>query len=74
MLVKVKKGCSVFYDSLYCEGAQFELVERQHSVKKDKEGQPLVITVDDQFSENSMIRVEKSKGKPQVKKTSKEAK
>ncbi len=70
MLVKVKDGCSVFYDKLHTEGVEFEIVERLHSVKKGANGQPEVISEESQFSETSMIRVSqkpKVKSQPKVK-------
>lgn len=69
MKVKVKEGEKVFYvDKLFTEGQEFEITEREHSVDKDSKGKPVVITEEQQFSEKTMIRLDKPKAgrKPKV--------
>ncbi len=57
--VRVKEGESGFYGiKLWREGEIFNLVDRYHSIKKDAEGNPLLIPVEQQFSAKWMERME----------------
>jgi hypothetical protein len=69
MRVKVKDGKKGFYgnalrygaDEHRAKGDVFTLVERAHSTQKDDNGKPVIITVEQQFSDNWMESLEPEK-------------
>jgi len=62
MKVRVKnKQKGFIYGSLRKEGAVFTLKEFEHPSKTDDNGDPLVVTVEDQFSKVWMEKVGSSK-------------
>ena len=64
MKVRVKEGKSYFYNgSLRNEGEEFILKKREHSVDKNDDGSPVIITIEQQFSEKCMEKV-KAPGRP----------
>lgn len=68
MKVRVKQSKTGFiYGSLRAEGKEFSLKPVEHSVKKDEKGNPLIITPEDQFSDEWMEKV-KSPGRPKIEK------
>jgi len=65
MKVRVKPGKTGFiYGILRKENQEFNLMPVKHSVDVDKNGDPVVITEEQQFSNEWMTKVEKSKSKP----------
>ena len=65
MRVRVKEGCLGVYDlEQRREGDEFEITAKTHSLEKDDKGDPVVITEEEQFSHNWMIRIDKPKQKP----------
>jgi len=65
MKVRVKEGCIGTYGiEQRREGDEFEIVAKTHSVEKDSEGNPVVITEEEQFSHRWMIRLDEPKSKP----------
>ncbi len=58
MKVRVKEGGQGFiYGLLRKEGQEFTLKPVEHSTQKDKKGDPLIVTAEDQFSDNWMEKV-----------------
>lgn len=52
MKVRVKEGMKGFiYDKYQTENTEFNLVEVEHSVKKDENGDPVKISIAQQFSD-----------------------
>lgn len=65
MKVRVKQGQKGFiYDSMRREGDEFTLESFKHPRKLDEKGEPLVVSVEDQFSRTWMEKVDKPKAKP----------
>lgn len=65
MRVRVKEEKSGFiYGVLRTEGKEFTLKPVKHSTKKDDKGKPVIISVEDQFSENWMEEVKKGSNEP----------
>ena len=65
MKVRVKEGCiGVYGIEQRREGDEFEIVAKTHSLEKDNECNPVVITEEEQFSHIWMIRLDKPKAKP----------
>jgi hypothetical protein len=65
MKVRVKQGQKGFiYDSMRREGDEFTLESFKHPKKKDANGEPLVVSAEDQFSDTWMEKVDKPRAKP----------
>ena len=71
MKVRVKEGKTGFIYGKLRKGdipgrkpEEFTLKAFEHPRKKDKKGEPLVVTAEDQFSKNWMEKVEKAPAKP----------
>ena len=65
MKVRVKKDQKGFiYGSMRKEGAEFTLEAFKHPRKLDDNGEPLVVSVEDQFSKVWMEAIDKPKSKP----------
>lgn len=69
MKVRVKEGCTGFFNGIYRkEGDVFTIEAKNHSSKQNAKGDPAVISVKGQFSSNWMeeLREPKPKSRPQT--------
>lgn len=65
MKVRIKEGQKCFiYGSLRREESEVTLKAFDHPSKLDDNGEPLVVTAQDQFSRSCMVKVEEPKAKP----------
>jgi len=65
MKVRIKLGKTIFFNTkLHHEGDEIILTPRKHSTQTDREGKPVVITVEQQFNKDVMEKVNVAQNTP----------